>query len=155
VPGRATEHIDLTNARHVRDLLSRHGVWLTKVMGQHLLVDRDVLERIVQAAALTPETEVLEVGPGVGVLTRELSRAARHVIAVEVDRRMVDVLRETGERHDKSPSQVALRWLIQHDGVLPIPGAKNAGQAVENAGACEQPLIDRPAVPCSLHRDQP
>jgi len=69
--------------------------------------------------------------------------------------RVVDLLRETGGRHDKSPSQVALRWLIQHDGVVPIPGAKNAGQAVENAGACEQPLIDRPAVPCSLHRDQP
>lgn len=49
--------------------------------------------------------------------------------------RVVDLLRETGKRHDKSPSQVALRWLIQHDGVLPIPGAKNASQAVENAGA--------------------
>src|SRR6266545_2601079 len=49
--------------------------------------------------------------------------------------RVVDVLRETGGRHDMSPSQVALRWLIQHDGVLPIPGAKNASQAVENAGA--------------------
>ncbi len=48
---------------------------------------------------------------------------------------MVDLLRETAGRHGKSPSQVALRWLIQHDGVLPIPGAKNASQAVENAGA--------------------
>jgi len=48
---------------------------------------------------------------------------------------VVALLRETGVRHDKSPSQVALRWLMQHDGVLPIPGAKNAGQAVENAGA--------------------
>jgi aryl-alcohol dehydrogenase-like predicted oxidoreductase len=49
--------------------------------------------------------------------------------------RVVDLLRETGARHDKSPSQVALRWLIQHDGVLPIPGAKNASQAVENPRA--------------------
>jgi aryl-alcohol dehydrogenase-like predicted oxidoreductase len=49
--------------------------------------------------------------------------------------RVVDLLREIGERHDKNPSQVALRWLIQHDGVLPIPGAKNAGQAAANAGA--------------------
>jgi 16S rRNA (adenine1518-N6/adenine1519-N6)-dimethyltransferase len=86
---------DLTQPRQVRDLLSRHGVWLAKAMGQHLLVDRDVLDRIVAAAALTPETEVLEVGPGAGVLTRELSRAAKRVVAVELDRRMVGVLRET------------------------------------------------------------
>jgi aryl-alcohol dehydrogenase-like predicted oxidoreductase len=45
------------------------------------------------------------------------------------------VLREVAERHDRTPSQVALRWLIQQDGVLPIPGAKNGRQAAENAGA--------------------
>ena len=87
--------IDLTRPRQVRDLLSRHGVWLTKAMGQHLLVDRSALERIVAASALGPDAEVLEVGPGAGVLTSELSRAARRVVAVELDRRLLGVLRET------------------------------------------------------------
>jgi aryl-alcohol dehydrogenase-like predicted oxidoreductase len=49
--------------------------------------------------------------------------------------RLVELLREIGARHDRSPSQVALRWLIQQGGVLPIPGAKNARQATQNAGA--------------------
>jgi 16S rRNA (adenine1518-N6/adenine1519-N6)-dimethyltransferase len=87
--------IDLSEPRHVRDLLSRHGVWLTKAMGQHLLVDRDVLDRIVAAAQLDSQTNVLEVGPGAGVLTRELARVAGRVVSVEIDRRMIGVLRET------------------------------------------------------------
>ena len=81
----------LADPRALRDVLSRHGVWLTKAMGQHLLVDGAVLERIVDAASLTPQTQVLEVGPGAGVLTLALSRRAARVVAVEVDRRMVGV----------------------------------------------------------------
>jgi len=79
----------------VGGLLARHGVRLTREMGQHLLVDRDVLDRIVAAAGVSPETEVLEVGPGVGALTAALSRRARRVVAVELDRRLLAVLRET------------------------------------------------------------
>jgi len=48
---------------------------------------------------------------------------------------VVDLLRKIAEKHAKTPSQVALRWLMENDLVLPIPGAKNAGQAAENAGA--------------------
>ena len=87
--------VDLTRPRDVRGLLNRYGVRLSRELGQHLLVDRDVLQRIVEAADLTPQTEVLEVGPGVGALTAELSRAAGRVVAVELDRRLVDLLRET------------------------------------------------------------
>lgn len=51
----------------------------------------------------------------------------------EVDR-VVDELRGVGEAHDRTPSQVALRWIIEK-GAVPIPGAKNADQAAQNAGA--------------------
>jgi len=86
--------LDLARPRDVRGLLTRHGVRLTRERGQHLLVDRDVLERIVDAAGVGPETEVLEVGPGAGVLTAELSKRAGRVVAVEVDRRLLAVLEE-------------------------------------------------------------
>jgi aryl-alcohol dehydrogenase-like predicted oxidoreductase len=56
--------------------------------------------------------------------------------------RLVELLREIGSRHDRSPGQVALRWLIQQDGVLPIAGAKNASQATQNAGALAFMLDD-------------
>jgi aryl-alcohol dehydrogenase-like predicted oxidoreductase len=52
------------------------------------------------------------------------------------------LLLEIGSRHDRSPGQVALRWLIQQDGVLPIPGAKSASQATQNAGALTFTLDD-------------
>jgi aryl-alcohol dehydrogenase-like predicted oxidoreductase len=55
--------------------------------------------------------------------------------ALEAVQPVVEVLREIGERYARSPSQVALRWLIENDHVLPIPGAKNSQQAEENAGA--------------------
>jgi diketogulonate reductase-like aldo/keto reductase len=48
---------------------------------------------------------------------------------------VVQLLREIGARYGKSPAQVALRWLIENEHVLPIPGAKNAKQAADNAGA--------------------
>jgi aryl-alcohol dehydrogenase-like predicted oxidoreductase len=48
---------------------------------------------------------------------------------------VVALLREIGDRHSKSPAQVALRWLIENESVLPIPGAKNGKQAADNAGA--------------------
>ena len=86
---------DLTNPRTVGSILQRHGIWLTKAMGQHLLVDRTALDRIVDSAHLQPTDHVLEVGPGAGVLTAELVRRAQRVVAVEVDPRMVGVLRET------------------------------------------------------------
>ena len=58
----------------------------------------------------------------------------------QVDR-LVAVLRRIGDAHDRTPAQVALRWLIQA-GALPIPGAKNAGQATQNAGALGWSLSD-------------
>jgi aryl-alcohol dehydrogenase-like predicted oxidoreductase len=55
--------------------------------------------------------------------------------ALEAVQPVVELLREIGQRYSKSPSQVALRWLIENETVLPIPGAKNSRQAAENAGA--------------------
>lgn len=56
--------------------------------------------------------------------------------------RVVDLLRDIGDHHERSPSQVALRWLIQQNGVLPIVGAKNASQAAQNAAALTFTLED-------------
>jgi aryl-alcohol dehydrogenase-like predicted oxidoreductase len=54
---------------------------------------------------------------------------------LESVRPVMDLLKEIGDRYSKTPSQVALRWLIENESVLPIPGAKNAKQAASNAGA--------------------
>lgn len=69
----------------VAAVLDAHGLAARKGLGQNFLVDRHVLERIVAAAELHPEDVVLEIGPGLGVLTRELALRCRSVVAVEVD----------------------------------------------------------------------
>ena len=66
-----------------------------KSLGQNFLTDQRALERIVEAAELTPEDIVLEIGPGLGALTRLLAERAGRVIAVELDQRLVEVLRQT------------------------------------------------------------
>lgn len=68
-----------------------------------------------------------------GGLRRILPNFSRK--AMEADQPVVALLRQIGERYSKTPSQVALRWLIENPLVLPIPGAKNGKQATDNAGA--------------------
>ena len=82
------------------ELLNRHGLRPDKSFGQNFLVDQNALNAIVAAAELRPDQTVLEFGPGLGVLTRELAARAGRVLAVELDRRMVTVLEETTESLD-------------------------------------------------------
>lgn len=81
--------------RTVRALLERFGLRADKSFGQNFLVDLHALTAVVEAAALTADDTVLEVGPGLGVLTRELVSRAGMVVSVELDRRLADVLEET------------------------------------------------------------
>src|SRR5712691_9745407 len=85
----------LADPRELREVLRRHGVRAATSLGQRFLVDRAVLAAIVDASALSSEDDVLEVGPGPGVLTAALAARVRSVTAVEIDERMVALLRET------------------------------------------------------------
>ena len=78
-----------------RGLLRRFDLRARKRLGQHFLVDDEVLAVITSAAGLVPSDVVIEVGPGLGFLTRELARNAGRVIAVELDSRLAAMLRET------------------------------------------------------------
>ena len=78
-----------------RKLLRQYGLRARKGLGQHFLVDDAVLETIVAAAALTPGDTVVEVGPGLGVLTKELAARAGRIIAVELDTGLASVLEKT------------------------------------------------------------
>lgn len=77
------------------ELLRRHGLRLRKELGQNFLTDPVHLERIVAAAEITGNDQVLEIGAGVGTLTRYLAARAGHVVALELDERFLPVLQET------------------------------------------------------------
>jgi 16S rRNA (adenine1518-N6/adenine1519-N6)-dimethyltransferase len=77
-----------------RELLGESGLHPKKRLGQNFLADQDVLREIVQIAGVTPEDEVLEIGAGLGSLTRELAVSAQRVAAVEIDPRLLHILRK-------------------------------------------------------------
>ena len=87
--------MELTNYNDIRALLSRHGFHFSKSLGQNFLTAAWVPERIAESAGLDEQTGVLEVGPGVGCLTEQLSLRAGKVLAVELDKALKPVLAET------------------------------------------------------------
>ncbi len=87
--------IDLTSVRELRNLLYAHNMRPNKAFGQNFLIDRSILMKIVAAAEIDANDEILEVGAGTGVLTRELARQARRVVAVELERDMLALLAKT------------------------------------------------------------
>ncbi|HTI13859.1 MAG TPA: 16S rRNA (adenine(1518)-N(6)/adenine(1519)-N(6))-dimethyltransferase RsmA [Dictyobacter sp.] len=91
--------IDLTNARELKQLLLAHNMRPNKSFGQNFLIDRNILNKIVTAAEITPDEQVLEVGAGTGVLTQQLAQQARRVVAVEIERDMLTLLAKTTAAH--------------------------------------------------------
>lgn len=90
-PGR---HTKLNPSRDLKAVLQRFGLRPQRGFGQTFLVDEFALETILDAAGLVPDDVVLEVGPGLGVLTRALAERAGRVVAIEIDRGMIAALRE-------------------------------------------------------------
>ena len=87
--------MDLCNRNDIQALLQRHGFHFSKAMGQNFLIQGWVPRDIAAACGADEHTGVLEIGPGIGPLTRELAQRAGKVVSVELDRRLYPVLRET------------------------------------------------------------
>lgn len=87
--------LDLTDPQQLKNLLKKYRLWAKKRFGQNFLIDRSVLEDIIAAANLSETDTVLEIGPGPGVLTRELLPHVQKVMAVEIDEEILPVLRES------------------------------------------------------------
>lgn len=85
--------MDFTDITDIKRTLKAYGVHTKKDLGQHFLVDPEALASIVDAAELTKEDKVLEVGPGMGVLTHELCKKAGEVIALEFDKAMISIVK--------------------------------------------------------------
>jgi len=83
-----------TGANAVRDTLAKYGLRLSKSLGQNFLIDPNIPEKIVRMSGIDSTCGVLEVGPGLGALTAALGRSAGRVIAVELDVRLLPILRE-------------------------------------------------------------
>ena len=92
--------MNLTNYEEIRALLTRHGFRFSKSLGQNFLTADWVPRQIAESAELDEQTGVLEIGPGVGCLTVQLSERAGKVLSVELDKSLMPVLAETLRGHE-------------------------------------------------------
>lgn len=115
----------------VRTLLARWDLRPSKGLGQNFLVDRTALDRIVAAAELAPDDIVLEVGAGLGTLTKRLAQRAGHVVAVELDQRLMPVLQSVlADLHNVT--------LIQGDILALDPAALIGEASIQYAASSSQ-----------------
>ncbi|NLD19509.1 MAG: 16S rRNA (adenine(1518)-N(6)/adenine(1519)-N(6))-dimethyltransferase RsmA [Clostridiales bacterium] len=84
----------------ISDIKARHDFKLSKSLGQNFITDRNVIEKIVEGAQIGPEDMVIEIGPGIGVLTAEAAESAAKVVAVEIDKKLIPILGETLREYD-------------------------------------------------------
>ena len=91
---------DLGQPQNTIAILKKYDFTFQKKFGQNFLIDPHVLEKIVDAADIGKDDLVLEIGPGIGTVTQYLCEAARQVIAVEIDRKLIKILKDTLSAYD-------------------------------------------------------
>lgn len=85
----------LGNTKNTLEILQKYQFTFQKKFGQNFLVDKNILEKIIDAAQITENDCVLEIGPGIGTMTQYLAERAKSVVAVEIDKHLIPVLQET------------------------------------------------------------
>lgn len=92
--------MDLSSPGTVKSIREKYGLQLSKSLGQNFITDRNILEKIIEGAGVEDGDLVIEIGPGIGVLTAELAERASFVTAVEIDGRLIPILEETLSEYD-------------------------------------------------------
>jgi 16S rRNA (adenine1518-N6/adenine1519-N6)-dimethyltransferase len=88
-------HLDLSNPTTLKAIMAAHGIRPQRRFGQNFLIDSRVLDDIVEACDLGPDDLVLEIGPGLGTLTQRLAQSGAKVLAIELDRNLVEIMSKT------------------------------------------------------------
>ena len=85
----------LSSHRKTKEVVDKHGFKFSKSWGQNFLIDDNVIDRILDGARLSKGDKIIEVGPGIGTLTREMGRVADKVVAIEIDKTLIPILKDT------------------------------------------------------------
>ena len=91
---------NLGNPKNTIEIIQKYEFMFQKKFGQNFLIDTHVLEKIISAAGITKNDCVLEIGPGIGTMTQYLAENAGYVVAVEIDRNLIPILKETLADYD-------------------------------------------------------
>lgn len=118
----------LGNPSNTIEVLKKYNFNFQKKYGQNFLVDSHVLEKIVASAGITQEDCVLEIGPGIGTMTQYLAEKAREVIAVEIDKNLIPVLKDT--LSDYSNVTILHEDILKVD-IKGLVDTENGGRAIK------------------------
>ena len=119
---------NLGNPQETIAVLQRYGFNFQKKYGQNFLIDTHVLDKIIGAAQIGPDDFVLEIGPGIGTMTQYLAEAAREVIAVEIDTKLIPILQDTLKEYD---NVTVLNEDILKVDIRKIAEEKNGGKPIK------------------------
>lgn len=90
----------LTSPQTIKYIMDKYGFRFSKSLGQNFLIDDFIVDEIIDGAEIGPDDVVLEVGPGIGVMTQAMARRAKKVVAIEIDNSLLPVLSETLAEED-------------------------------------------------------
>ena len=134
------------------EILNKYHFVFQKKYGQNFLIDTHVLDKIMRAADITKDDLVLEIGPGIGTLTQYLCENAREVVAVEIDRMLIPILRDdTLSTYDNV--EVVNEDILKYD-IASLVMDRNAGKPIKVVANLPY-YITTPIVMSLLERDLP
>ena len=90
----------LSSPAETKFIIQKYGFTFQKKYGQNFLIDKSILDKIIDSAGITKDDCVLEIGPGIGTMTQRLCEAAGKVVAVEIDDKLIPILADTLQMYD-------------------------------------------------------
>ena len=118
----------LGNPKNTIEVLQKYGFNFQKKFGQNFLINTGILEEIIEAAEITKDDFVLEIGPGIGTMTQYLCENAREVVAVEIDKNLIPILADTLSAYDNV--EVINEDILKVD-IKKLAEEKNAGKPIK------------------------
>ena len=118
----------LGNPKNTIEVLQKYGFNFQKKFGQNFLINTGILEEIIEAAEITKDDFVLEIGPGIGTMTQYLCENAREVVAVEIDKNLIPILADTLSAYDNV--EVINEDILKVD-INKLAEEKNAGKPIK------------------------
>ncbi len=116
--------MDLCSPSTTKNLLEKYNLWAKKSLGQNFLISKNVLEKIVETSEINHNEQIVEIGPGLGVLTNELAQKAKTVTSIELDKTLLPLLKETLSNHKNIK--------IINENALSFPAPKTPYKVVAN-----------------------
>ena len=128
----------LGNPKNTIEVLQKYHFNFQKKFGQNFLINTSILEEIIDAAEITREDFVLEIGPGIGTMTQYLCEAAREVVAVEIDTNLIPILGDTLSAYDNV--EVMNADILKVD-IAKLADERNGGKPIKVVANLPQPRL--------------